>query len=67
VVCLPFEYPKDSVSKVLVDLVVRRASDLVVLFSDVLGFLEDRYEIAVSHDSTEVRMRLRPSAGAEKT
>jgi len=31
-----------------------------------VGFFEDRREIVVSHDSTEVRMRLRPSAGAEK-
>jgi|GEM_PF-5910528 len=31
-----------------------------------VGFFEDRREIVVSHDSTEVRMRLRPLAGAEK-
>jgi hypothetical protein len=37
-----------------------------VLLGDVLGFLEDRREIGFSHHSTEVRTRLRPSAGAEK-
>jgi hypothetical protein len=66
VVCLPLEYPEDGVSKPLVGLVVRRACDLVVLLRDVLGYLKDRCEIVLSHHSTEVRMRLRPSAGAEK-
>ncbi len=63
---LDFEHPEDSVSEVLVGLVVCRLGDLVVLLSNVFSFLEDRREIAVSHDSTEVEMRLRPSAGAEK-
>jgi hypothetical protein len=67
VVYLPFEYSENGVSKILVGLVIRRASDLVVLFGNVFGFLEDRREIVVSHDSTEVRMRLRLSAGAEET
>ncbi len=66
VVCLPFEYPENGVSKVLVGLVVRRSSDLIVLLGDVLGFPEDRREIGFSHDSTEVRMSLRPSAGADR-
>jgi hypothetical protein len=66
VVCLPFEYPEGGVTKVFVGLVVRHSSDLVVLLGDVLGFLEDRCEIVISHVSTEGRMRLRPSAGAKK-
>jgi len=66
VVRLSFEHPEDGVSEVLVGLVVCRSSDLVVLLGNVLGFLEDRREIGFSHHSTEVRTRLRPSAGAEK-
>jgi hypothetical protein len=51
VVCLPFEYPEGGVTKVFVRLVVRRSSDLVMLLGDVLGFLEDRCEMIVSHGS----------------
>jgi hypothetical protein len=56
VVCLPFEYPEDDISKILVGLVVRRSSDLIVLLGHVLGFLEDRYEI-VRLLSASVRRR----------
>ena len=56
VVCLPFEYPEDDISKILVGLVVRRSSDLIVLLDHVLGFLEDRYEI-VRLLSASVRRR----------
>jgi hypothetical protein len=62
---LAFEHPENGVSKVLVGLVVRRSGDLLVLLGDEFGFLEDCREIVVSHDSTEVRMRLRPSTGAK--
>jgi hypothetical protein len=65
VICLSFEYPEDGVSEVLVGLIVCRSSDLVVLLGNSLGFLEDRHEIGFSHHSTEVRTRLRPSAGGE--
>jgi hypothetical protein len=59
-ICLSFEHSEDGVSKILMSLVVYRSSDLVVLLGNVLGFLEDRREIAVSHDSTGVRLHFRP-------
>ncbi len=65
-VCLPFKHPEDGVSEVLVALVVCRSCDLVLLLGDVLGFRKNRREIVASQNSTEVRMRLRPSVGAEK-
>jgi hypothetical protein len=63
---LAFEESEDSVSEVLVGLVVRRLRDLIVLLCDALGFLENCREISISHGLTEGEMRLRPSAGAEK-